>query len=392
MTSFPDLSGKTVLQVIPDLSAGGAEQSVLEVSAAIIEAGGRALIASQGGRLEAKICQAGGEILKFKAASKNPFTLYRNIHRLKKIFADFKVDLIHARSRAPAWSAYYAARQRRLPFVTTHHGSYSARFYPKKVYNSIMVKGDTVIANSDWVRGLIETHYDIPAEKIVTIPRGVDLTEFDPAAISSERITALRQYWGLPNDSSCRIIFLPARYTSWKGQSLVLQALASLKAQNQHKFHVIMAGDMQGRTQYFAKLEKMHSDCGLTSLVNMHPHCTDMPAALKLADIVLAPSLRPEAFGRTAIEAGAMECPVITADHGGARETVLEGRTGLRFTPGCAQSLAIALETLIQMSPDTRRQMGQAARTFITQEFSIRRLQKRVLKVYADLLTVQSVS
>lgn len=231
-SQWPNLFGKTILQVIPDLSAGGAERTTVEMAEAITLAGGRALVASEGGRLESNLRAAGGQLIRFNAASKNPLTLRKNVKLLEALVIEEKIDLIHARSRAPGWSAYEAAQRSQIPFVTTYHGAYSGETGLKKRYNSVMAKGDLVIANSDWTAAHVKAMHETPAERIVTIPRGVDFETFNPASVTEEQIEAVRTTWDIsPDDQRLRLV-LPGRLTSWKGQSLAIDALGALEVRD----------------------------------------------------------------------------------------------------------------------------------------------------------------
>lgn len=383
---FPDLSGRTILQVIPELSAGGAERTVLEVAEALHMTGAKALVVSQGGRLEKDLTDLGGELIRMNAASKNPIVLRANAARLARLVETRGVDIIHARSRAPAWSALWAARRTGVPFVTTYHGAYSARTRLKRLYNSIMVRADRVIANSEWTAAHVRAEHGVEEAKLVTIPRGVDLMAFDPAQVSAERVAAQRASWELDTRPGDFVLLLPGRLTEWKGQGLALDALAALSPEEVARLHLVFLGDPQGRETYVTALNDKVAALGLESRVRFQPHTRDMPAAYLAADIVLAPSTRPEAFGRTAAEASAMARPVIAADHGGARETVVEGQTGTRFTPGNAQALAGAIRTLVSIRPDARAAMGEAGRAHVMKHFSKRGLQLQTLSVYAELL------
>ena len=388
MEDFPDLTGKTILQITPELSAGGVEQTVLEVTEAIKEAGGRALLASKGGRLEPRLSALGGELIRMNAKSKNPVVLKLNEWKLRKLIREANVDIVHARSRAPAWSAFFAARACGVPFVTTYHGAYSASSRMKHGYNSIMTMGDIVIANSEWIADHIRKTYDLPASRIVTIPRGVDIREYDPALIGDQRVEFIRASLGLVNDDRL-VLFLPARLTEWKGQLIAIQALGLLAPEERDGIVLVMAGDAQGRTEYVARLQTAITEAGLERSVILVPHVSDMPAAYLASDIVLAPSVRPEAFGRVAAEGAAMGRPVIVTDHGGGRETVIEGETGARVEPGDPAALAGAIRAMIAIGPDARRGMGQAGRAHIDAHFSKRGLQAATLGVYKRLLDKQ---
>ena len=385
MVELPELKGKTILQVAPELSAGGVERTVLEVTEAIVEAGGRALLASKGGRLEPEFARLGGALFRMDAKSRNPVTIKLNEGRLRQIIREEKVDLVHARSRAPAWSAWAAAKAEGVPFVTTYHGAYSGTTGLKRAYNSVMAKGDVVIANSDWIAAHIAEVHEVDPARIVTIPRGVDLEAFDPDAIAPARVETLRKAWGLEGDTRL-VLLLPGRLTSWKGQSLALDALALLAPEERAGLVLILAGDAQGRDDYVHELEQKITALGLASHARIVEHVTDMPAAYLAAGLVLAPSTRPEAFGRVAAEASAMARPVIVADHGGARETVVEYVTGTRTEPGNAAALAGAIRAMLSLGPAARLSMGREGRAHVARHFSKRGLQAATLSVYKRLL------
>ncbi len=387
MSHLPSLAGRTILQLIPDLDTGGAERTVLDVTEAVVAAGGRALVASKGGRLVPELEARGGELVGMDMGSKNPVVIFRNANQIASLVAEEGIGLIHARSRAPAWSGWRAAQATGTPFVTTYHGAYSGTSGAKKVYNSVMAKGDLVIANSRWIGEHIKAVHGVGDDRIVIIPRGVDLNLFDPARVSPARPQAVRQGWGLGETDRRLVLLLPARLTSWKGQALALAALARLDADERARLVLVLAGDAQGRRAFQEALETQIAQSGLAGSVLVTGHCSDMPAAFAACDIVVAPSLRPEAFGRTAIEAAAMARPVIAADHGGARETVIDGETGALFPPGDAGSLAAALRSLVQVGPAARAGMGRAGQENVRRHFSKRGLQTATLSVYTALMT-----
>lgn len=385
MGELPDMKNRVILQVAPELSAGGVERTVLEVTEAIAEAGGRALLASRGGRLEPEFERLGGELFRMDAKSRNPITIRLNEGKLRQIIREEKVDLVHARSRAPAWSAYAAAKAEGVPFVTTYHGAYSGTSGLKRAYNSVMAKGDLVIANSNWIAAHIREVHETPAEKIITIPRGVDLAVFDPKAVPKARVDAIRDSWSLLGDPRLTLL-LPGRLTEWKGQGLAIDAFASLAPDERAGMVLVLAGDPQGRDHYVDQLQHKITAMDLEDAIRIVPHISDMAAAYLASDIVLAPSIRPEAFGRVAAEAAAMERPVIVSDHGGARETVIEYETGARVTPGDASALAGALRAMIGLGPTVRASMGSAGRAHVIRHFSKRGLQTATLTVYKRLL------
>lgn len=384
-TPLPDMAGCTILQVIPELSAGGAERTVLEVTEAIVAAGGEALVASRGGRMEGDLSRLGGELIVMDAKSKNPLTLRANARRLCDICIERSVDILHARSRAPAWSAYWAARRTGTPFVTTYHGAYSARWAPKRRYNSVMARGDRVIANSEWTAEHVRQEHGVSDARLVTIPRGVDLMVFDPATVPGPRVDAVRESWDIDPKPGDLVLLAPGRMTEWKGQGLALDALTELGEDERAQLWLIFQGDHQGRTGYVEKLLDKVSASVLTQ-VRFKPHLRDMAAAYLAADIILTPSTRPEAFGRVAAEAAAMQRPVIASDHGGARETVVDGETGVRFQPGSARELAAAIRTLVSLGPAARVEMGLAGRRHVETHYSKRALQSATLQVYRELI------
>ncbi|GAB4518578.1 MAG: glycosyltransferase family 4 protein [Amphiplicatus sp.] len=383
----------TVLQVIPALDAGGAERTTLEIARAVVEAGGRALVACRGGRLGAQIEAAGARVVPMPVHSKNPLTLWANRARLLDLIRREGVDIVHARSRAPAWSALWAARAAGVPFVTTYHGAYRANGPLKRFYNSAMVRGDLVIANSAFTAAVIRARYDLPPGRLAVIPRGADLGYFDPAEVSPERVAALRRAWRLPAAGEAFVLLLPGRLTPWKGHETAIAALARLVndpsrrgAGNQPVLRLIFAGDAQGRDGFEAFLRAEIERRGVRDMIHLVGHCADMPAAYALADVVLAPSLRPEAFGRVAVEAGAMARPVIAADHGGARETVLDGETGVLVPPDDPEALADAIREIAAMPAPARAAMGARARARVAENFSTAAMCAATLDAYRALV------
>jgi glycosyltransferase involved in cell wall biosynthesis len=382
----------TILQVIPQLDAGGAELSVVEIAGAIARAGGRALVLAEPGRLAADVANAGGQVIPFPAATKNPLRILANARRMARIAAREGVDLIHARSRAPAWSALLAARRLGVPFVTTYHGAYGERGRAKRLYNSVMARGDVVIANSRFTADLIRARYATPAERIEVIHRGVDTARFDPAAVAPERAAALRQSWGVAPEAP--IILQAARLTRWKGQAVLIDAAASLRAQGRlGAAVVVLAGDAQGRDAYVEALRGQVAAQGLAEHVRLVGHVTDMAAAYRAADVTVVASTEPEAFGRTAIEAAAMGCPVIATDLGAPPETVLAGaqapeagETGWLVPPRDAAALAERLAQALTLPPAARAALAARVRRHAVQNFSVGAMQKRTLAVYDRLL------
>lgn len=378
----------TVLQVIPALESGGAERTTVEMAQAIVAAGGKALVATSGGRMSGEVEKAGGRVIQLPVASKNPLTILANSGRLAEILRREQVDIIHARSRAPAWSAFFAAKATGAAFVTTYHGAYRAASPAKRFVNSVMARGDLVIANSDFTAAAIRAAYPV-GDRLKVIPRGADLCEFNPLAISGERIGALRTRWGLGENGSALVLLLPGRLTDWKGHDVAITALAGAMAAVtgvSPSFQLIFAGDEQGRGDFAGSLMRRVNELGLQQMIRWVGHCDDMPAAYALADMALAPSTRPEAFGRGAVEAGAMGTVAIASNHGGARETIIDGETGFLVEPGSADALAEAISKAAALGPEGRRAMGEKARARIVSHFSAQAMTAATLDAYRDLL------
>ena len=376
----------TLLQVTPELETGGAEQTTVDIARAVKKAGGRALVASRGGRMAARLVEGGGELVAMPVHSKRPWVLLDNAIRLIGLMRDEGVSLIHARSRAPAFSALWAAKAAGVPFVATYHGVYNAKGRIKRWYNSVMTWGDVVIANSEYTRQHVIEEHGVDANKVVAIPRGVDLARFNPAKVAAKRVEALRKAWGVdPADTRLKVL-LAGRLTRWKGQGLLIEAAAKLKASGEDRFLILLAGDDQGRAAYRAELEQAIAAGGLRDNVKLVGHCEDMPAAYLMADVAASPSLDPEAFGRTAVEPQVMGRPVLAAAHGAPMETVVNGKTGWLVEPADAEAWALALGKVIRMTPRKRAEMGEVARERAVKLYSVEAMCAATLAVYARVL------
>ena len=350
----------TLLQVVPELETGGAEQSAIDVARAVVRAGGKALIATRGGRMTARLEADGGKLVPMPVQSKNPLVMLGNAARLADLIRKEHVSLVHARSRAPAFSTLWAAHATNTPFVATYHGVYKAKSHLKRWYNAVMTRGDLVIANSDYTRDHVLTEHGLDAAKIVTIPRGVDLERFDPAGVSDARLEALRAQWALPNDGRIKIL-LGGRLTRIKGHLTIIEAAKRLRDQGRRDFVILFAGDDQGRTEYRHELEAAISAADLTNIVKLVGHCDDMPAACLLCDLAILPTTVPESFGRAAVEPQVMGRPVIASAHGGTTETVLHSKTGWLVPPGDAQAWTGAIALALDMGREGLWQMGHMA-------------------------------
>ncbi len=373
--------GAVILQVVPALNAGGVERTTLDVAAAVAAAGGRALVASVGGRLEPELAARGGELVRLPLASKNPAVLWRNAGRLAEVVRRERVSLIHARSRAPAWSALLAARRTGTAFVTTYAGVHSARGPLKRSYNSVMARGDLVIANSAFTRDHLLAEHGTDPARVLTIPRGTDLALFDPDAVGPERLAAARVRLELGSPERRLVFLLAGRLTRWKGQALLIEALArsGLDAV------LVLAGDGGGRTGFADELRRLAVERGVAERVRLVGHVDDVAAAYAACDVACAPSTTPEAFGRTAVEPQAMARPVLAAAHGAPCETVLDGETGWLVTPGDPDAWAKALRRAAALGPAERAAMGEAGRRNAAR-YGLAAMTDATLAAYARLL------
>lgn len=371
----------TVLQVLPALVSGGVERGTVDVARALVEAGWRALVVSRGGPMVHELERVGGTHITLPVHSKNPLVWRSNFDRLVDLIWREGVDLVHARSRIPAWLAWRAARRNRVPFVTTFHQRPAAATPLKRLYNSVMVRGDRVIAISHYVAERLIEDYGLDPARLRVIPRGVDLSLFDPDRVTAERLIRLVDRWRVPD--GVPVVMLPARVTKWKGHRLLVDALARLE---RGSFHCLMVGEDGGRRSVKAALEPRIARLGLTPYIHFVGRTDDMPAAYKLADVVVSASLDPEPFGRVMIEAQAMGRPIVATDHGGARESVLPGETGWLVKPNDAGALAEGIKAALGLDEAARARMSARGTAHVREHFSRYQMCARTLAVYSELL------
>ena len=379
-----------ILQVIPGLHTGGAERTAVDIGDAIVAQGWQSLVASAGGRMLDQLLGGGSRHINMPLDSKNPFVIWRNGKRLAKLIETEGIDLIHARSRAPAWSALIAARRTGIPFVTTYHGSYNQKSKLKALYNSVMARADVVIANSQWTADLIASRNPWARDRIQVVHRGTDFDEFKQSSITEQRQSALHDQWGVKKRHT--LIVQLARLTGWKGQTVVIDAAADLVADHKD-LRFILAGDAQGREDYLAMLRQKITEYGLEDHVVLPGHCDDPAAAMAAAELVLVASTQAEAFGRAAVEAGALERPLIVSRIGAVGETVLatpevteSERTGWKVTPGDAGELAQAIRDSLALDDDQRRAIGVRARNHGISNFSLKQMCDKTIAIYQGLL------
>ena len=367
----------------PRLEGGGVEQVTLDTALAVARAGAHSLVASWGGRLEDGLESGGAELVRLPAHSRNPVTLATNGARLRRLIAARGVSLVHVRSRAPAFSAIWAARRAGVPVVTTYHGIYQARSPWKRWYNGVMTRGDLTIANSNFTRDHVVSQHGLAPERIAVVPEGIDTDRFDPVRVTPERIAAVRAAWGLDPADPRPVLLLAARLTGWKGQRVAIQALARLAGPDEPL--LVLAGKAEKPAE-LASLRAAAARFGVADRVRLVGLADDMPAAYALADLVLAPSTLPESFGRGVAEAAAMQRPVLASPLGGPAETVVDGETGWLVAAGDPDAWARALAAALAATPEARERIGLVARARIVQGFSLAAMTAATFQVYRRLL------
>jgi glycosyltransferase involved in cell wall biosynthesis len=367
-----------ILQVLPALVSGGVERGTVEIAEAILGAGFRALVASSGGTLVAELERLGAGHVTLPLATKSPLGMLRNAAALAALVRAEEVAIIHARSRAPAWSALLAARRGGARFVTTYHGTYNEGVPGKRLYNSVMARGDRVIAISRFIADILRDRHGTPEARIRLIPRGVDPRRFDPAAVPLSRIASVREAWCVPPGGHA--VLLPGRMTRWKGQAVLVEALPRLP----RSAIAVLAGG--GNEAFASELRARAEALGVADRLRLLGHVEDLSATLMAADVVVHASTDAEAFGRTVIEAQAMARPVIASDLGGPRETVEEGVTGWRVAPGDAAALAAALARALALPEAERAAIGQRARAAVLRNYTTAAMQAATIGVYRELL------
>jgi glycosyltransferase involved in cell wall biosynthesis len=369
-----------VLQVIPSLVSGGVERGTVEVASALAAAGWTAYVASAGGPMQRELIRAGVTHITLPLAAKNPLAIRRNAAALVDIVRRYRIDIIHARSRAPAWSAWRAAKRTRRRFVTTFHNAYDDRAPLKHWYNSVMARGERVIAISHFVAEHAASVYGVGPDRLRMIPRGVDMKLFDPARVTGQRVADLAAQWRIPD--GCAVVMLPGRLTRWKGGLDFIEAMARL---GRRDVCCLFVGAEQ-RSGFRRELETAIARRGLGGQFRIIEDCRDIAAAYVLADVVVSASTDPEGFGRTIVEAQAMGRPVIATDHGGARETVVPGSTGWLVPPGDTAALATAIDHALRLEPEARDAFAQRARAHIATGFTREAMCARYIDVYEELL------
>lgn len=376
---------KTILQIIPSLNSGGAEQACVDIAVALQARGDKAIVVSAGGK-KVQILEAHGitHLLLPSAGAKNPFYIYQNARFLCRIIRAYNVGCVHARSRAPAWAAFFACQKMHVPFITTFHAAYKFQSVLKKFYNSVMARGDRVIAISQYIARHVVEHYGVLPDRLRVVLRGIDCEAFNPAAVSEERKSALAQIWNVPHGR--KIILLPSRPSPIKGHSILLKAFADLPMVQKQKAHIVFLGREAAKPTYVQELENLVRHEGLGEHITFAPECSDMPAAMCLADIVVMPSVVPEGFGRVPVEAMAMGKCVLASTLGAASETIIPAKTGWLISPQDIPGWTSALTHALSLTPEANSVLSFAASERVRALFDVRQMVAKTLDVYDEVL------
>ena len=377
-----------VLQVIPKLGYGGAETGCYDIAHYLPENGCKSFIVTSGGELTKFINKEKVKLIKLPVQSKNPLLIIFNTLALIFIIIFNNISIVHARSRAPAWSCLFATKITRRKFVTTFHGTYNFNNKIKKFYNSVMVKSNLIIAGSNFIFSHIKNNYsdylDIK-NKLLVIFRGINVDYFDPTTKTEIEEKKLLKNWGIVDNK--KIILLPGRLTSWKGQELFLEAINMVNIQLGYEaFYAVILGSDQGRDLFKKKLIRLSEQYRMTKQVKFIDHCKDMALAYKVSDIIISASIEPEAFGRVAVEAQSMEKVIIASDIGGSNETVIDEKTGYLFEAGNANSLSKKILKVLNLDDTTIKTIGTEGRKNIVNKFNVEKMCFSTYSEYKKLI------
>ena len=374
-----------VLQVLPEMNHGGVEMGTVEIASGMVEQGIENYVASAGGRMVYDLQKLKVKHFELPLKTKNIFKMWCNAKKLAKIIKENNINIVHARSRAPAWSAYWAAKKTGAVFLTTYHGTYGlGPLKIKKFYNRVMTYGKLVIAISEHIKKHIIKEYNVPEDKIRLVHRCVNLDNFSPEKVSKERIIKTVQDFNIPESSP--VISLIGRVTPWKGQALLIEALTKVKNSD---FYCLIVGSDQGRTAFSNKLKEMVKKYGLESKVQFIDHSFDIPALLMVSNVVLSTAVEPEAFGRAAIEGQAMGKIVIASNIGGSLENTIDGVTGKLFESGNVDELAASIDWALSLSDEEKNKIGAAAIKNVKEHFTKEIMCAKTIAVYNELMSMK---
>ncbi|MDC0631450.1 glycosyltransferase family 4 protein [Candidatus Pelagibacter sp.] len=381
-------SNLKVLQVIPKLGYGGAETGCYDIAHYLPENGCKSFIVTSGGELTKFINKEKVKLIKLPVQSKNPLLIILNTLALIFIIIFNNISIVHARSRAPAWSCLFATKITRRKFVTTFHGTYNFNNKIKKFYNSVMVKSNLIIAGSNFIFSHIKNNYSDYLNiknKLLVIFRGINVDYFDSTTKTEIEEKKLLKNWGIVENK--KIILLPGRLTSWKGQELFLEAINMVNIQLGYEaFYAVILGSDQGRDLFKKKLIRLSEQYRMIKQVKFIDHCKDMALAYKVSDIIISASIEPEAFGRVAVEAQAMEKVIIASDIGGSNETVIDEKTGYLFEAGNANSLSKKILKVLNLDDTTIKTIGTEGRKNIVNKFNVEKMCFSTYSEYKKLI------
>lgn len=369
-----------VVQMLPELNEGGVEIGTLELGAFLAASGHQSIVISGGGRMVSRLENEGSRHVTWPYIGEKSPRCLQYIFPLRRFLLEEKVDVLHLRSRLPAWIAYLAWKslpeKKRPVLISTFHA-----FYSVNRYSAIMTKSEKIIAISNTIADHIREAYGVASERIELIPEGIDTNLFDPENVEGERIRNLKARWGLRDDSE-PVVLLPGRVTRLKGHDVFLRSLAMIK---DLPWKAVMAGEVDEASEYTRILERMVAELGLEGRAKFVGHCSDMPSAMALADVVVSSSTKPESFGRISVEAQAMGKPVIVSAHGGSLETVLDGKTGWHVKPGDPEALSACLRIALS-DGSLRKKLGGEGRKWVVDHFSITGMCEKTVALYGTLL------
>ena len=380
---------KNIIQIIPNMEIGGAEKTVLEIGSYLKNTQYEPIVLTSGGRMIENLKEKKIKVLTRKIDQKNPYKIFTNIEKFKNIFLENKVSLVHARSRAPAWSAYYASKKLNIPFITTWHGHAENSSFFKKKYNSIMLKGNAVIANSKYTAKKISENYSYDISNIDIIPRGVSSSDYTSNNFLEKEILDLKRKWVIKDGQ--KVILLPARYTRWKGHELAIRTCSKIIEENPKlNISIIFIGDKKGNEKYVSNLEKLSNALGLSNYIKILGNFNNMALAYHVSDIILYPSIIPEPFGRVPIEAQAAGKIIIASNNGGMTETIKEGEdnTGFRIRNNDMEDLKNKINIALNLNNDEINNLRKRAIEHVDKNFSLENMCKKTLDVYDRILNV----
>ena len=380
----------TILIAVPTLESGAADNGALDLVKLLHAAGHRPIVVSQGGRLVGQVIAHGGEFIEMNVASKNPLVMMMCARKLAVLVKQRKCHIVHALGRAPGWSAYFAARVNRRPFVTSWYKGFREQNIFKRFYNGVMVRGDRVIAASDDIADLIRERYQTPVERMHVLPSSFDVAQFDPAAVSAERVNKIRHTWGVAKD--CRVILAPGRMVRRKGHHLIVQAAQRLKANGVKDFLIVFTGEDQGRTSYTGDLWDLIATTDTNDVIRVAGLTGDLPAAFAASSIAVFASTQTEGTQRNILAAQAMGVPVVASDLSAGPDIVLappaigdDRITGIRFSSHDTAALAAGLGKFLGLSTECRCAIGARGRQWIVSHHDAQAVAERTLGLYVDL-------